>query len=135
MKHHRATCRIAHCRRGYRLRAATLGRGPALRASIVLFLRVPTRTFKTVAPTLGIMRMDALRPRNFAPGFRWLWAFVLIATLSQHARAAETNENASRPSISFGRDILPILSDKCFQCHGPDAKARKGKLRLDTEAG
>ena len=37
------------------------------------------------------------------------------------------------PPVSFGRDILPIFSDNCFHCHGPDEKARKGKLRLDVE--
>lgn len=37
--------------------------------------------------------------------------------------------------ISFNRDIRPILSDHCFQCHGPDGNARKENLRLDTEAG
>jgi hypothetical protein len=37
--------------------------------------------------------------------------------------------------VDFGREILPILSDNCFQCHGPDAKARKGDLRLDTQDG
>src|SRR5688572_8451763 len=36
--------------------------------------------------------------------------------------------------ISFNRDVRPILSDKCFHCHGPDAVARKIKLRLDSEA-
>ena len=34
--------------------------------------------------------------------------------------------------VRFNRDVLPILSDHCFACHGPDAKQRKAKLRLDV---
>jgi len=35
--------------------------------------------------------------------------------------------------ISFNRDVLPILSDKCFHCHGPDSAKRKAGLRFDHE--
>jgi hypothetical protein len=34
--------------------------------------------------------------------------------------------------IGFNRDIRPILSDKCFACHGPDAHDAKGDLQLHT---
>ncbi len=51
---------------------------------------------------------------------------VLAALLSPTISAAE---------VDFSRDILPILSDKCFHCHGPDARTRKANLRFDTKEG
>jgi hypothetical protein len=48
-----------------------------------------------------------------------LW--VLIAA---PAPAAET-------PLDYNRDVRPLLSDRCFKCHGPDAAARRGKFRLD----
>jgi len=43
--------------------------------------------------------------------------------------------SSSAATIDFDRDIQPILSENCYQCHGPDAGARKAKLRLDRKEG
>src|SRR5579863_1374523 len=38
------------------------------------------------------------------------------------------------PTVEFNRDVRPILSDKCYTCHGPDAKSKNVPFRLDSEA-
>jgi hypothetical protein len=44
-------------------------------------------------------------------------------------------EDQSKDKVDFTRDIRPILANNCLLCHGPDAKGRKGDLRLDTPEG
>jgi mono/diheme cytochrome c family protein len=41
----------------------------------------------------------------------------------------------SAPPISFNREILPILANNCFACHGPDEKKRETKFHFDTQEG
>jgi len=48
---------------------------------------------------------------------------------------SKNKKESSEERISYNRDIRPILSDKCFTCHGPDANKRKVGLRLDLPAG
>lgn len=51
---------------------------------------------------------------------------LFCVALSLTTRAAD---------VDFAKDIQPILSENCYQCHGPDQSGRKGGLRLDTKEG
>src|SRR5687768_18253438 len=42
---------------------------------------------------------------------------------------------AGKQKVDFNFHVKPILSDKCFACHGPDEKKRQANFRLDTEEG
>ena len=59
----------------------------------------------------------------------------LIARMPALLALALGGAAAGRGEVDFNREVRPILSDKCFHCHGPDEANRKGKLRLDTREG
>ncbi len=65
-----------------------------------------------------------------SPAWRMVVALSLLA-----AAAAGGAEPAASRKIDFNYEIRPILSDKCFNCHGPDIRHRKAGLRLDTKDG
>lgn len=67
----------------------------------------------------------------------FLFSISLIILVSSCQNSNKNNDISLTESdqISYNFHIRPILSDKCFACHGPDANKREADLRLDTEEG
>lgn len=72
-----------------------------------------------MVPSMNLKRFQAYHLST-------LRAAIFIGLCSAVAQAKE---------VSFNRDVRPLLSDRCFACHGPDSHDRKGNLRLDVSGG
>ncbi|MDO1445482.1 PSD1 and planctomycete cytochrome C domain-containing protein [Rhodocytophaga aerolata] len=62
-------------------------------------------------------------------------AVVIWQACSDKSTQTDTVLASKSNKIDFNYQVKPILSDKCFACHGPDEKKRDSGLRLDTEEG
>ena len=73
---------------------------------------------------LGVVRLEIRRAHRLK-----LLLVALVIPICSGGFATESGK------VDFNFQIRPLLSDRCFKCHGPDEKARKAKMRLDSREG
>ncbi len=78
------------------------------------------------------MKWSRARIRSGSTLISILFSAIAIVASAPGSPAATTGESP-RP-VDFSREVRPVLSKYCLQCHGPDDKARKAGLRLDDRA-
>ena len=59
---------------------------------------------------------------------------IVVGLVFGIIKYTNANQAAANTLISYNRDIRPLMSDKCFSCHGPDVSKVKAGLRLDLPA-
>ena len=64
---------------------------------------------------------------------KWLIVSLLVVCIACSEDQNSQSDGVLPKVVDFNYHVKPILSDRCFSCHGPDEKARKADLRLDVQ--
>ena len=84
------------------------------------FLGVPTKLIYNITPKqFKFLFKDELPLMNFC----LIFPFIFVSSCFLFS---------AEKKVDFAREVLPVLSNKCFACHGPDTQ-KKDLVRLDTE--
>lgn len=77
---------------------------------------------------------------------KWLWIFGICISIMTINYLSSCQQETAVQAVTYGQGVVPdvvdynfhvrpILSDRCYTCHGPDENARQGDFRLDTKEG
>ena len=80
-----------------------------------------------------LIQFEKFPPRRTLHSLRFRSGLVLTALLASFALpgSGTLTSRSVADEVDFASQIRPILSDKCYTCHGPDSAHRQGGLRLD----
>ena len=100
----------------------------------VYALGICRESLKGSVPEERTKALTMIKPSKIRLSGEWMVGILLVLIVEASAPKAAAAD-VSPPTVDFQRQVRPILSDACFDCHGPDAKARKAHLRLDVVDG
>src|SRR5690606_30052581 len=89
--------------------------------------RLPTQDFSSPKgdSDLALRWSGLMTDRQWTASGSALFAVILVAACIGSTARGETEK------VDFGRQVRPLLADRCFRCHGPDEAKVEAGVRLD----